>query len=360
MSDAETLPLEGLYLHLVRAGFALSVRDYTDALAALRRGHGVGRRDRLLWLATTLWARGDLEVSRIEALFRQFAPPSSDEVRALVGDAGAADAAWSAGPPAAPLPESGGAGGGAAPASAPLLEFSAAVPGTGGLPVVRHVREPARHYVFEPRPLVSQRALTIAWRRFRRAQRSGPRTELDVDATIAERCRSGWLLEPVLVAPRRNQARLVVLVDASASMLPWRATGRLVAASLPAGLLAHTRLLYFDNDPREGLYEHDGLTGHVALDAALRQEADCVALVVGDAGAARGRLDRERVAGTGDFLRRARGRWPAIAWLNPMPRRRWAGSSAERSARDPGCAMFEFTEDGLTRAVDVLRGAGGR
>jgi uncharacterized protein with von Willebrand factor type A (vWA) domain len=100
-----------------------------------------------------------------------------------------------------------------------------------------------------PRTPVTLRALVIAWRRFRLAQRTGPRTELDIAATIAEKCRRGRLIEPALVAARRNQARLVLLVDASASMEPWRPLSRLLAESLDRSQLAHAALYFFDNVP---------------------------------------------------------------------------------------------------------------
>ena len=202
------LPLAGLFLHLVQAGFPLSVRDYQDALAALRRGHGSGDRDRLHWLCRTLWARGDDEVARLEALFRAFPRPTPQQVQRLSGAAEAAEALAGS--------ETGGDEPGAAPSGAsasrdgllPSIEFTAPTAGAGGLPSARYRQPPARHYVFEPRPLVGQRALTVAWRRFRRAQRSGPKTELDIDATVAEQCRVGRLLAPVWVAPRRNQATI--------------------------------------------------------------------------------------------------------------------------------------------------------
>lgn len=350
--DDTTLPLEGLYLHLLEAGLPLSVRDYEDALSALRRGHGAGRRDRLLWLVRNLWARSDQEAARIEAVFRLLPQPSDREVQALTGSAPDSQAAESTAPYEAggnadtPAPDNG---------PTPLLEFGPAEAGPGGLPSLRHGRPAARQYVYEPRPLVSQRALTIAWRRLRRTQRSGPRIELDLDATISERCRSGWLMEPVLVPARRNQTRLVVLVDVSASMLPWQRMNGLLAASLQAGLLAHTRMLYFDNDPREALFDTELRTGRHAFEVALREEAGCAALIVGDAGAARGRVDRDRVVGMRDFLRCARASWPQLAWLNPMPRRRWLASSAGRLALDPSCAMFEFDDAGLARAIHKLR-----
>lgn len=356
------LPLQGLAMHLVQAGFPLSVRDVEDAWVALRRGHGIGSRDALLRLLTTLWARGDLEAARLEALFRRFPWPTEDELRTLAGGTGGPDpAAQPGGRPdaggAMPTPRAGEPGAGSVAAGAgPLVEFSAAGGcGPGGLPVLRHARVPLRHWAFEPRPLVGQRAMTVAWRRLRRAQRSGPRTEIDLEATIAARCRDGFVAEPVRVPARRNQSRLVVLVDASASMEPWRRMQPLLAASLAAGQLAQVRLLYFDNDPCTTLAETAGGGAPCAFEDLLRASGGSSAIVVGDAGAARGRLDRERIAGTREFLRRARTAWARIAWLNPMPAARWSGTSAARIAREPLCAMFEWTEDGLARAVDHLR-----
>ena len=56
--DSE-LPLEGLFLHLVRRGFPLTFRDYQDALRALAQGRGLLTRERLLWLLETRWTRTD-------------------------------------------------------------------------------------------------------------------------------------------------------------------------------------------------------------------------------------------------------------------------------------------------------------
>src|SRR4030095_14459800 len=53
----EVLPLEGIYLHLVRNGVPVSVREYQEAIAALAAGHGGLRRERLQLLCETLWWR---------------------------------------------------------------------------------------------------------------------------------------------------------------------------------------------------------------------------------------------------------------------------------------------------------------
>jgi uncharacterized protein with von Willebrand factor type A (vWA) domain len=56
-----------------------------------------------------------------------------------------------------------------------------------------------------------------------------------------------------------------------------------------------------------------------------------------------------------EWLKRIRQRVPNSVWLNPEPRGRWTAPTI-RMVRSV-YPMFEMTIDGLTEAVDVLRGA---
>jgi hypothetical protein len=295
----------------------------------------------------------------MDAVFRRFARPTPDELRTLTR--GAAPVAPVAGGgtaalPAPPEPDSDDVTGGSAPegATAPCAEFSTASEAGLGLPSARNTRPAMRPWVFEPRSPLAERSLVIAWRRLRSIQREGPAVELDVEGTVAAQCRQGWLLQPVMRPARRNRARLLVLVDASPSMLPWRGLLEPLADSLRQSRLAAAELLFFENDPRDGLYASAQLQGRCQLAAALHDPAGARALlVIGDAGCARGRRDRSRLAGTRQFVADARRQSRALAWLNPMPAARWGNAAA---AVRPGGAMFELSDDGLTQAVDHLRG----
>jgi uncharacterized protein with von Willebrand factor type A (vWA) domain len=77
--------------------------------------------------------------------------------------------------------------------------------------------------------------------------------------------------------------------------------------------------------------------------------------VVSDAGSARGALNRRRALQTADFLDEARRLFPAAVWLNPMPRRRWAGTTAGLIADGP-VPMLPVDTPHLLRAIDILRG----
>jgi uncharacterized protein with von Willebrand factor type A (vWA) domain len=347
-----TIPLEGLYFHLLRAGFPLSVRDYQDAVLALRRGYGTPRREDLRWLCETLWARTEQEVSRLDRLFRELPWPSDEELHDRTSPPAAAAArrkrrrtpgAYAA---TEAVPET----------PAPILEFAARSESGMGLPAAVAPDGRKEVFILSARPLVSVRSLIVAWRRFRLAQRSGPRVELDLDATVAAQTRDRFLLEPVLLPARRNQARLVVLIDASESMAPWRSVNRLIAESLDRSQLAHTALHYFDEAPDDDVYEDERLSRVVPVERALQRHDDCALLIVSDAGAARGRVDRARVRQFRNFIARVKGRWQPIVWLNPMPRQRWRGTVAESMSRVPGLLMLPFTDDSLIHAVDYLRG----
>jgi hypothetical protein len=347
------LPLEKLFLHLVNdRGFPLTVRDYQDALRALSLGYGGRDRQSLLRLLETLWVRTEEESRQLNLLFREIPVPTDEEI-----------AAWMGGEPG-PSRETGGdrdedAGPKEKPGEetqVPQIQFSAPTQSGLGLPQARIEPSGREPFILHPRPPVSLRSLIVTWRRFRRASRSGPKVELDLAATVAEQSRRGYLAEPVLVPARRNLARLVVLVDASPSMAAWRSLHPALAESLREGRLGLAALYWFHNVPDEQLYQTETLTGPVPVKDLLERHAGSTLLIVSDAGAARGRRDRERIEGTRQFLDRVSGPWQPIAWVNPMPRRRWKGTSAERIARFPSLTMTELSEDGLVQAIDLLRG----
>jgi uncharacterized protein len=347
------LPLEGLFLNLVRSGFPLSVRDYEDALAALRLGHGTLTRARLQWLCENLWAHTDEEKIRLARLFRDFPQPTPEAIRTMTGAREQAPGPVAIGETDAKHSRE---------QEATQVEFAAAEESGGiGLPQAAVPSALLQPHILTPRPAVGFRQMVVTWRRFRVAHRTGPKVHLDIDATIAEKCRCGTLTDLVLVPARRNEARMLVLFDASASMAPWRTTGETVADSLTRSQLGHAAVYYFDNDPGNDLFESDRLTRPQRLQHVARQHPDCALIVIGDGGAARGWADRERVRSTRRFVHMARdASWWPIAWLNPMPRQRWLGSPSSQIAAILGIAMFELTEDGLVAAVDHLRGKGGR
>jgi uncharacterized protein with von Willebrand factor type A (vWA) domain len=348
------IPLEGLFFNLVREGFPLGIRDLNEVLSALEAGFGTGNRENLMWLCRALWARTEEEDRRIGVLFQQQLPrPTAEEVAALTGR-----------PIPEKLPQSGAAPGEDEPArespdqrpNTPALEISGAEqPGGIGLPRATVAVSRTESFVLAPKPLVPLRSCVIAWRRFRRPLRSGSKVELDLEQTIAAKAARGFLPGPVLVARRSNQARVVLLVDSGPSMASWAYSTAMLAESLRESHLGASAVFYFHESP-DRLFEKPGLTGPLPLRTALERFPETPVVVASDGGSARGGFDQRRIRATRESLSRFGLSWRPVAWLNPMPKGRWRGTSAASIARLPGVSMLPFTIDGLIQAIDLLRG----
>jgi uncharacterized protein with von Willebrand factor type A (vWA) domain len=347
-------PLERLFFEMVRRGFALTMRDYADTLRALDLGYGGYTRESLLALLKRLWARSQEEVRALELLIEEFPRPSEKEINraagAMPGRRSQSTARKQTKPTVEPMRQNSGA-------AVPQIEFAQATQTGIGIPRAVFRAAPSEAFVLAERPPIPLRSMIVAWRRFRRTRRAGPPVHLDILASIAEQCRRGRLVHPVLVPERRNFASLVLLVDISPSMAALAGLVPLWRESLAESRLGATAVYYFRNAPRDRLYRHPALREPVAVNEAIRHHPGSALLVVSDAGAARGFRSRARITDTRSFLRTVASAWSPVAWLNPMPLSRWRGSSAEEISLWPEVSMFNLNEDGLTRAVDLLRGA---
>lgn len=204
---------------------------------------------------------------------------------------------------------------------------------------------------------VTRRQMKQIWRFLRRPVREGAPTELDVEATVNKIGRQGLLLEAVMVPRRVNRAEMLLLIDHDGSMVPFHTLShRLTETAVRGGRLSKAGIYYFHNCPVDYLY-HD----------PNRQEAELVSnivthhcsgqtavLIFSDAGAARGGYNEERYRLTKDFIAQLKQRVRYMAWLNPMPRSRWTGTTASEIAHL--IPMFEMTRRGLQDAIGVLRG----
>lgn len=216
--------------------------------------------------------------------------------------------------------------------------------------------EKPHYYQLTTRLPISQRDMAGVWRQLRRPQRVGVSEELNVEGTINSICRSGLLLRPLLQPRRRNQARLVVLVDQQGSMVPFAPIVEATIESiLRGGLLGKTSLYYFHDCPEGFLYQRPSLTAALPVQSVLEEQAKGNSvLIISDAGAARGCYDRRRVAETKSFLKTLSAYTYLFAWLNPMPKTRWQATTAE----DIACMvpMFPLEQEGLNDTVNILRG----
>jgi uncharacterized protein with von Willebrand factor type A (vWA) domain len=366
---SELLPLLAVFQELRQCGFPLGIAEYELLLEALACGVPAGTPEELCFLCQTLWAKSHEEQEIVAAVLGVLLPeePRSEPLPVAPG------------PPPSPAPAPPApvskpvAGTVTPPAGIPRPSASAQLASRLGLAragaeaagalaasLVRLQGRPVRVHPglnLEGDLPITRRQMNRAWRYYRRMQRRGMATEIDVPATVAEMVRTGGVfLGPVLIPRRVNCARILILHDEGGSMIPFRRLTRpLLESALQVGL-ARVEVGWFHDVPGATLYLDSTLSRPVKLERLAAPFRDAGVLIVSDAGAARGQLNRARVNATAEALRRLRVFSQNVAWLNPTPPARWSRSTAGEIVRETGVPMFPLTRRGLDTAVEVLRG----
>ncbi|WP_217914354.1 VWA domain-containing protein [Miltoncostaea marina] len=218
------------------------------------------------------------------------------------------------------------------------------------------------------------REMGVALRRLRRltSRLEGPATELDLEGTIDATADAGGSLRLVHRRPRRNAVRVVLLLDVGGSMDEHAAlVDRLFSAVHGAARFRELTVRYFHNCVYDRLYETARMLPSRAeptLELLARTTPAHKLVVVGDACMAPSELTM--AGGAIDYgqrndepgwtwLGRLAGRFPARAWLNPVPRSWWAHvhGAPTLAAVASLFPMHELSVDGLDAAVDGLMAA---
>ena len=376
----EELPLLDIFNSLrQRYGLPLGVDEYLSVLQSLKAGVGISSRQELEQLCCLLWANSKDEMHLVLRLFEQMWQHLSTEVelgaaRTPEGSEHVSD-----------LPESTES---KVPTAEPLIPNRSELPRepnspettptTTSLPELdippsltpepvqavkavrthrqaRELRRPRYSLLTEYFP-ITRRQMKQSWRSLRRLIREGVPTELDLEATIAKLEREGTLLEPVLMPPRTNRTDLVLMIDQDGSMVPFHDLSRqLVETAERGGKLRQTHVFYFHDYPEDYLYRQSGLRDAQPLPEVLTEVGErALVLIVSDAGAARGYLNLERINYTQEWIKTLQKSVRYFAWLNPVPKEYWYGTTAGEIAKF--VPMFEMSREGMNAAISVLRG----
>ena len=377
-----------LFTELRRHHFLIGPQDYAEARRAMQAGFGWESPQALQNLLCMLWAKSKAEREILLTLCAQDKGFLSWELPKLdPGEPGSESAREE--PPAADQTEPG------QKAASPSVETAAPPPAVhttpepeDGLPYIpENLELPNIPLLLLPEYPVAEREVAQAWRRLRRAVRSGPAVELDLEATIARRSQQGVAAEVVLRPRRRNTARLLLFVDQYGSMNPYRGFVEMVCRAIRrASNLQSVEVCYFHDTPVEFGDERllaplqdelfprldrilpdippsvqgtvrcgEAASETLALGEALEQYAGGAAVViVSDAGAARGRYDLMRLLNTVAFLKALKSCTAQVAWLNPVGRESWRYGTARQIQRY--APMFEMDQAGFYQAVEALRG----
>jgi uncharacterized protein with von Willebrand factor type A (vWA) domain len=213
------------------------------------------------------------------------------------------------------------------------------------------------------------RNVKLALRRLRQLTRSDGPVELDIDGTIDKTCREAGEIEFVFRPKRKNDVRLLLLMDVGGTMDPhFEPVSRLLSALHEERGLRDFRPYYFHNCVYERVYESARLVRSESIMTAdlLRTYGErWKLLVVGDAAmhpselqSSRGNINpREETETSGmAWLQRIERHFGRSAWLNPDRPPEWAMSSTCRSISTI-FPMYHLSVDGIEAAVKSLVGA---
>jgi hypothetical protein len=212
------------------------------------------------------------------------------------------------------------------------------------------------------------RQMRVALRRMRHLTRSGDATELDLDETIDETCKNAGEIEMVFRPPRRNDVRLLLLMDVGGTMDPYfEPVSQLLTALHEERGLRDFQPYYFPNCVYDHLFTTARMLRTDAVptgDVLRRLDRRWKAVIVGDAAMhpaelmqPYGNIDPRRTAATPgiEWLHRIATHFDRSVWVNPEKPAYWDAQTAQLIRRI--FPMYHLSVDGLGDAVRALVGA---
>jgi uncharacterized protein len=215
--------------------------------------------------------------------------------------------------------------------------------------------------------VLDTRSLAVAIRRLRRLERRSRRTELDIEETIRRTAHNAGDLEIVERPERRNQARVVLMMDTGGSMEPHtRLVESFFSALKKSGGLRDVESYFFHNCVYKTVYSDIARFKEVELEKVIRSVPPNTHLfVVGDAWMG----PYEMFAPHGSIEMATSDEMPGIerlaqlskayekrVWLNPIPDNYWHADTI--AAAGELFPMFPMTLEGIVSAVAWLLGKG--
>jgi uncharacterized protein with von Willebrand factor type A (vWA) domain len=194
---------------------------------------------------------------------------------------------------------------------------------------------------------------------------SGPRDQLDLDATIYESARNGGEIELVFRRDLLDKIEVVLLIDnGGTSMLPHVALTRLLFAKV-RDRFKRRDTYFFHNTIYGSVYKDPQRRIPLPLEKLLQRSPETRLLILGDASMAPEELLYPGGAITwGDEdsepsirrLERLRDRFRHSVWLNPIPKENWREAYGRTTMKRIAevFRMEDLTLGGIKRAVEWL------
>jgi len=243
------------------------------------------------------------------------------------------------------------------------------VGGPGGRRMAMKVAEERHFQDYRTDVALDVRNVKLALRRLRQLTRTDGPVELDIDATIDKTCRDAGEIDLVFRAKRKNDVRMLLLMDVGGTMDPYfEPVSRLLSALHEERGLRDFKAYYFHNCIYERVFETGRLMRAESVMTAdlLRTYGErWKLLVVGDASmhpseleSPRGNIDpRAETETTGlAWLQRLERHFDRSVWLNPDTPAEWVMSSTCRTISGL-FPMYPLSINGIEEAVRSLVGA---
>lgn len=212
---------------------------------------------------------------------------------------------------------------------------------------------------------LNTRNIKMALRRLRILTREGMDEELDMDETIAGTCRNGGILDIHLHPSRKNNVKVLLLLDVGGSMDEHiELCSELFSAAKYQ--FKHLEHLYFHNCVYETLWR-DNTRRHSripTLEVLHKYNKDYKVIFVGDASMAsyeithpRGSVEHYNEEAGITWLNRFKEQYPDFVWLNPVAiPDYWKYTHSIQLIREwSENRMFPLSIGGLTQAIKCLK-----
>jgi uncharacterized protein len=211
---------------------------------------------------------------------------------------------------------------------------------------------------------LNTRNMKMALRRLRVLTREGADEELDMDATINGTCRSGGILDVQLQPSRKNNIKILLLLDVGGSMDEHiELCSQLFSAAKYQ--FKNLEFLYFHNCVYETLWKDNTRRNHrvPTLEVLHKYNKDYKVIFVGDAAMAsyeithpKGSVEHYNEESGLTWLNRFKEHFPNLVWLNPSISGYWSYTHSVSIVREwSENRMFPLTLGGLTQAMKCLK-----
>ncbi|MEO0994517.1 MAG: VWA domain-containing protein [Pseudomonadota bacterium] len=208
------------------------------------------------------------------------------------------------------------------------------------------------------------RNIKVAMKRLRKWVRTGSPDELDLDQTIRNTARQGYL--DISMRPeRRNTISVLLLLDVGGSMDPHvRVCEELFSAARSE--IKNLEYFYFHNCPYEGLWKDNRRRHNERIptwDVLHKYPSDYKVILVGDATMSPyeitysgGSVEHWNEEPGGLWIQRLVEQYPDLVWLNPVKEGAWEYTGSIQLIREliGPQRMFELTLEGLDGAMKEL------